>query len=64
MEPKNLSQKIEELKTDKKELGEVLQKYDLDESLEGEFNQIDKAFQRLEIQYQSLKNARRFLNNG
>ncbi len=60
----NLSTQIEDLKTDKNELNEVLDEYDLDESLEAEFHAIDAQFKELQILYTSLLNARRFLTNG
>jgi len=62
--PDEIHNQIEPLKTDSQQLDRTLEKYDLDELLEAEFNQIDKAFRQLEIDYKSLKNARRFLNNG
>jgi hypothetical protein len=64
MDNGDLSNKIEDLKTDEHELGEVLQQHDLDASLEQEFNSIDAQFRQLEIMYQSLINTRRFLKNG
>jgi len=60
----DLNRQIENAKTDEGELNEVLEKYDLDEQLAQEFSDIDKAFRQLEIRYQSLVNARKFLNNG
>ncbi|TVP65580.1 MAG: hypothetical protein EA343_02785 [Nodularia sp. (in: Bacteria)] len=62
--PDEILSQIEDLKTDKQELDKTLERYDLDELLEQEFNAIDQQFRQLEIQYQSLKNVRRFLNNG
>ncbi|MBD2505454.1 hypothetical protein [Anabaena azotica] len=59
-----LNRQIEDAKTDQQELNQVLKKYDLDEALALEFNEIDKAFRQLEIRYQSLINTRKFLNNG
>lgn len=59
-----LHDKIENLKTDETELAEMLERYDLDEALETEFNNLDAQFRRLEVIYQSLLNARRFLSNG
>lgn len=59
-----LNRQIEDAKTDSNELNQVLEKYDLDEALALEFSEIDKAFRQLEIKYQSLINARKFLNNG
>ena len=64
MQPDEIHSQIEGLKTDPQQLDKTLERYDLDELLEDEFNQIDKAFRQLEIDYKSLKNARRFLNNG
>lgn len=60
----DLNRQIDDAKTDEGELNEVLEKYDLDEQLAREFSDIDKAFRQLEIRYQSLVNARKFLNNG
>lgn len=59
-----LERQIEDAKTDENELNQVLKKYDLDEALAHEFNEIDKAFRQLEIKYQALLNTRKFLNNG
>ena len=61
-EKQPLSHEIEEFKTDSDELNQVLDKYNLDEALEAEFNAIDKQFRDLEVHYQSLLNARRYLN--
>lgn len=60
----DLNSQIEDAKTDETELNLVLKKYDLDEELALEFNEIDKAFRQLEIKYQSLVNTRKFFNNG
>jgi hypothetical protein len=59
-----ISNQLNDFKTDEKELEEVLSKYDLDEALEAEFNAIESHFQQLLIAYQTLLNTRRFLNNG
>jgi hypothetical protein len=59
-----ISNQLNEFKTDEKELEEVLGRFDLDEALEAEFNAIEAHFQQLLISYQSLVNTRRFLNNG
>ena len=59
-----ISNQLEDFKTDEKELEEVLSKYDLDEALEAEFNALETRFQQLLIAYQTLLNTRRFLNNG
>jgi hypothetical protein len=53
---------LEDFKTDENELEDVLSKYDLDESLEAEFNALDARFRELQISYQTLLNTRRFLN--
>jgi hypothetical protein len=59
-----LKDQIENFKTDESELSEVLDKFDLDESLAAEFDAIATQFQQLEIKYQSILNTRRFLLNG
>jgi len=59
-----LTNKIEDLKTDEHELKQVLDQHDLDASLELEFNSLDAQFRKLEIIYQSLINTRRFLKDG
>ena len=59
-----ISNQLNDFKTDEKELEEVLSRYDLDEALETEFNAIESHFQQLLIAYQTLLNTRRFLNNG
>jgi hypothetical protein len=59
-----LQKQFDEARTDPDELEVVLDEYDLDESLEQEFNDIDAQFQKLEIAYQSLLNTRRFLQNA
>ncbi len=59
-----LKNQIEDFKTDESELSEVLDKFDLDESLAAEFELIATQFQQLEIKYQSLINTRRFLLNA
>jgi hypothetical protein len=59
-----ISNQLNEFKTDEKELEEVLSRYDLDEALEAEFNAIEAHFQQLLIAYQTLLNTRRFLNHG
>ncbi len=63
-EEQPFSHDIETLKTDQSELEEVLNRYDLDESLEAHFNILDERFRQLEIKYQSLLNTRRFLKDG
>lgn len=59
-----LSEEFESFKTDEEDLEEELSKYDLDESLEAEFDAIDAEFNQLQIIYKSLLNTRKFLNNA
>jgi len=59
-----LSNEIESRKTDEDELNQFLDEYDLDESLEAEFNAIDAEFNELQIIYRSLLNTRKFLTNA
>jgi len=58
------SAQLEDFKTDEDELNEVLDEYDLDESLEAEFDAIDAEFKELQILYTSLLNTRKFLSNA
>lgn len=64
MEELPLQHQFQDARTDPNELDEVLDKYDLDEALEQEFNAIDAQFHQLEIAYQSLLNTRKFLHNA
>jgi N-methylhydantoinase B/oxoprolinase/acetone carboxylase alpha subunit len=64
MQHDDLTAKIQDYKTDENELEEMIEQYDLDATLEAQFNSLDKRFKQLEIKYQSLLNARRFLING
>jgi hypothetical protein len=59
-----LSEEFESFKTDEEDLEEVLNEYDLGESLEAEFNAIDAEFNQLQIIYTSLLKAREFLKNA
>jgi hypothetical protein len=59
-----LKSQIDEFKTDEVELDQVLESYDLDETLEAEFDAISAQFQQLEIKYLSLLNTRKFLQNA
>jgi hypothetical protein len=63
-EEPTISHEIEEFKTNSDELEEVLDRFDLDESLEAHFNSLDERFRQLEIKYQSLLNTRKYLQNG
>jgi len=59
-----LESQLNDLQTDEKELDEVLAKYDLDESLEAEFNDLENRFRNLQLHYQTLLNIRKYLING
>jgi hypothetical protein len=63
-EQQNASDKLQDLKTDETELEEVLDRYDLDEALEAEFNALEERFKQLQIRYQSLLNTERLFQNG
>ena len=59
-----LSEEFESFKTDEEDLEDVLSEYDLDESLEAEFDAIDAEFKELQIIYLSLQNTRRFMHDA
>jgi hypothetical protein len=59
-----LSEEFESFKTDEDDLEDVLSEYDLDESLEAEFDAIDAEFKELQIIYLSLQNTRRFMHDA
>jgi hypothetical protein len=58
----NIKNKVDSLKTDTTALDKTLQRFDLDEQLEQEFNAIDKAFRDLEIKYLALQHSRKYHN--
>lgn len=60
----DLNRQIEDAKTDEQELNQIIKAHDLDAELTREFLEINKAFTQLEIKYQSLLNARKFLNGS
>jgi hypothetical protein len=60
----NASDKLQDLKTDETELEEVLDRYDLDEAIDAEFNALEERFKQLQIRYQSLLNTERLFHNG
>jgi len=64
MDESQIESQLNDLQTDENELDEVLAKYDLDEALEAEFNDLENRFRNLQLHYQTLLNTRRFLNNG
>ena len=57
-----ISNQLNDLQTDENELDEVLAKYDLDEALEAEFNDLENRFRNLQLHYQTLLNTRKYLN--
>jgi phosphopantothenate synthetase len=59
-----LSEEFESFKTDEDELEEVVNEYDLDDSLEAEFDAIDAEFKELQIVYTSLLNTRKYLKDA
>jgi hypothetical protein len=64
MDESQLESQLNDLQTDENELDEVLAKYDLDEALEDEFNDLESRFRNLQLHYQTLLNTRKYLING
>ena len=64
MDESQLESQLNDLQTDEDELDEVLAKYDLDEALEAEFNDLENRFRNLQLAYQTLLNTRKYLING
>ncbi len=64
MDESQLESQLQDLQTDENELDEVLAKYDLDEALEAEFNDLENRFRNLQLHYQTLLNTRKYLING
>ena len=64
MDESQLESQLNDLQTDENELDEVLAKYDLDEALEAEFNDLENRFRNLQLAYQTLLNTRKYLING
>jgi len=64
MDESQLESQLEDLQTDEDELDEVLAKYDLDEALEEEFNDLENRFRSLQLHYQTLLNTRKYLINA
>ena len=62
MDESQLESQLQDLQTDENELDEVLAKYDLDEALEAEFNDLENRFRNLQLHYQILLNTRKYLN--
>jgi hypothetical protein len=64
MDESQIESQLNDLQTDEKELDEVLAKYDIDESLEAEFNDLENRFRNLQLHYQTLLNTRKYLINA
>jgi hypothetical protein len=64
MDESQLESQLNDLQTDENELDEVLAKYDLDEALEAEFNDLENRFRNLQLHYQTLLNTRKYLINA
>jgi hypothetical protein len=64
MDESQIESQLNDLQTDEDELDEVLAKYDLDEALEAEFNDLENRFRNLQLHYQTLLNTRKYLING
>jgi len=64
MDESQLESQLNDLQTDENELDKVLAKYDLDEALEAEFNDLENRFRNLQLHYQTLLNTRKYLING
>jgi septation ring formation regulator EzrA len=64
MDESQIESQLQDFKTDEKELEEVLSRYDLDEALEAEFNDLENRFRNLQLAYQTLLNTRKYLING
>jgi hypothetical protein len=64
MDESQIESQLNDLQTDEDELDEVLARYDLDEALEAEFNDLEIRFRNLQLHYQTLLNTRKYLING
>jgi len=62
MEESQIENQLNDLQTDETELDAVLAKYDLDESLEAQYNSLENRFRDLQLAYQTLLNTRKYLN--
>jgi hypothetical protein len=62
MDESEVEAQLNDLQTDEAELDEVLARYDLDESLEAQYNALENRFRDLQLTYQTLLNTRRYLN--
>jgi hypothetical protein len=62
MDESQIKAQLEDLQTDEKELDDVLARYDLDESLEAQYNHLEDKFRNLQLTYQTLLNTRKYLN--
>ena len=64
MDESQIESQLQDFKTDEKELEEVLSRYDLDEALEAEFNDLENRFRDIQLAYQTLLKTREYLING
>ena len=64
MDESQIETQLNDLQTDENELDEVLARYDLDDSLEAQYNHLEDKFRNLQLTYQTLLNTRRYLNNA
>jgi hypothetical protein len=64
MDESQIESQLNDRQTDEDELDEVLARYDLDEALEAEFNDLEIRFRNLQLHYQTLLNTRKYLING
>jgi len=64
MDESQIETQLNDLQTDENELDEVLARYDLDDSLEAQYNYLEDKFRNLQLSYQTLLNTRRYLTNG
>jgi hypothetical protein len=64
MDESQIESQLNDLQTDEKELDEALAKYDLDEALEAQYNDLESRFRNLQLHYQTLLNTRKYLING
>jgi hypothetical protein len=64
MDESQIESQLNDLQTDEKELDEAIAKYDLDEALEAQYNDLESRFRNLQLHYQTLLNTRKYLING
>lgn len=59
-----IEQQILDHQTDTDDLEDIADSFDIDDLLDDQISAILKQFTELEINYRTLLNSRRFLNNG